>query len=135
MKLVAAAIIFNRDGKILIAKRKKGEKLEGYWEFPGGKLEDGETPQQCIEREISEELGVSAIGKEILGESTYNYHDSMIKLIGVKTHLKSFDFRLKVHEEVRWVPLHEILNYKLAPADIYLLKNFQSLYPRITVSP
>ena len=123
MKLVAAAIIFNNNArKILLARRKKGEILEGYWEFPGGKIEKGETPQQCIERELFEELGIYAKGKKIIGESIYIYKEGTIKLIGVITEIKNQSFELKVHDKVQWVSVSEILSYKLAPADISIAK-------------
>ncbi|GAB6157839.1 hypothetical protein JCM39194_10390 [Desulfotomaculum varum] len=58
MKEVTAAIIIN-DGKVLIAKRAENQKLAGKWEFPGGKIESGETPEECLIREINEELGIN----------------------------------------------------------------------------
>ncbi len=135
MKLVTAAVVFDEKGRVLLTKRKKGDTLEGYWEFPGGKVENGESPLQCIEREIEEELSVKAKAKEIIGESIYKYKDGTIKLIGILTELSSKDFKLTVHEEAHWVPLHELQNYRLLPADIELAKKIQSLYPRKTVLP
>jgi len=131
MKLVAAAIISNNSRKILLARRKKGEILEGYWEFPGGKIEKGETPQQCIERELSEELGIYAKGKKIIGESIYTYKEGTIKLIGVITEIKNQDFKLKVHDKVQWVSISEILTYKLAPADISIAKQIIEVYKNV----
>lgn len=57
MKIVTAAIIF-KNNRVLLTRRKSSQKLEGYWEFPGGKIEGNETPQECMERELFEELGV-----------------------------------------------------------------------------
>ena len=72
MKQVAAAIIFNK-GKILVTRRAPGENLAGYWEFPGGKLEGSETPQECILRELREELGLHATAGDVLASSVYAY--------------------------------------------------------------
>ncbi len=68
MKIVTAAIIFHNN-TVLLTRRNNGQKLEGYWEFPGGKIEQGETPQICLERELYEELGVEATAGKIIGES------------------------------------------------------------------
>jgi mutator protein MutT len=63
-KVVTAAII-RRNGSVLLARRSSGEKLAGFWEFPGGKVEDGETPEECLARELDEELGIQArIGRK-----------------------------------------------------------------------
>jgi 8-oxo-dGTP diphosphatase len=70
MKTVTAAINI-RDQKVLLTRRGKSEKLAGYWEFPGGKVEDGETLQECLERELLEELGVAAVIGEVMAKSEY----------------------------------------------------------------
>ena len=57
MTIVTCAII-EKDGKILIARRAEGQKLAGKWEFPGGKVEDGESPEECLKRELEEEFGI-----------------------------------------------------------------------------
>ena len=80
MKEVTAAIITN-DDKILIAQRGKDENLAGKWEFPGGKIEKGETPQQCLKREIQEELELNIEVGEFFGESIYTYSNGQIKYL------------------------------------------------------
>ena len=72
MKQVTAAIII-RDGKVLLTRRKQGESLAGFWEFPGGKIEKGETPQECLERELKEELGLNTCAGDLLTECVYHY--------------------------------------------------------------
>jgi len=73
MESQVAAAVVHRDGNILITCRAPGEKLAGMWEFPGGKLEPGETPQSCIVRELREELGVESDAGDILTTSVFTY--------------------------------------------------------------
>lgn len=128
---VAAAVVFDHRGRVLITRRKPGESLEGYWEFPGGKIEEGESPQECIKRELFEELGINAEGKEIIGQCIYTYRDGPIKLIGVRTEIKDRNFTLKVHDRLRWVSLEDLLDYRLAPADIPLAKKIIQYVSRL----
>ena len=69
---VTAAILV-RDGKILIAQRKSSDHLAGKWEFPGGKIEYGETPEDCLKRELHEEFGIDTRIGVFLAESVYHY--------------------------------------------------------------
>lgn len=121
MKLVTAAIII-KDQHVLLAKRKIGQKLEGFWEFPGGKIELNETPQSCLERELFEELGVASRAGTIIAESIYNYDHGSIKLMGIETILQEEDFKLSVHDKVEWVAIKDLTKYQLAPADIPIAK-------------
>lgn len=103
---------------ILLTRRAAGQKLAGYWEFPGGKLEPGEDPQSCIERELEEELGVQARAREEVIRSTYRYSGGAIELIAIRVDIASTDFTLTVHDAVEWVSKDELLEMKLAPADV-----------------
>lgn len=116
MKEVAAAIAIS-DGKVLVTRRAAGQKLAGYWEFPGGKLEPGEDVQTCIVRELEEELGVSSTAGEVLTTSEYTYPGGAISLIAVEVSLHSTDFTLTVHDEYAWKAPTELLELNLAPAD------------------
>lgn len=122
MKHVAAALAI-KEGRILLTRRAPGQQLEGFWEFPGGKQECGETIQQCIEREIREELSLSCTAKQIFTESLYRYAGGAIKLIGVSVELGNEQPKLSVHDRVAWVPIADILSYELAPADIPIAKD------------
>ncbi|WP_136796212.1 (deoxy)nucleoside triphosphate pyrophosphohydrolase [Desulfosediminicola ganghwensis] len=121
MKKVTAAII-QVNGSILLARRKPGEKLAGYWEFPGGKVEDGESLQQALEREIREELEVEIMAGEVVTSSIYTYKHGAIKLIALTAEVISGNIRLNVHDKVEWVRTQGLLDYKLAPADIPIAK-------------
>lgn len=116
-KPVAAAVVY-LDGKILITRRAPGQNLEGLWEFPGGKLEHEESAQECITRELREELGVESVAGEILSTTIYAYPCGEIELIAISVELQSTQFTLQVHDRFEWVLPQELLRYNLAPADI-----------------
>ncbi|MGY2274741.1 MULTISPECIES: (deoxy)nucleoside triphosphate pyrophosphohydrolase [Pseudomonas] len=116
-KPVAAAVVY-LDGRILITRRAPGQNLEGLWEFPGGKVEPGETLHECIVRELVEELGVTSVAGEILITVIYTYPGGTIELIAVLVELQSTQFTLQVHDLYKWVRPDDLLLYDLAPADI-----------------
>lgn len=125
---VAAAVIIDH-GKILLTRRKRGEDQEGFWEFPGGKIEKGETPQVCLEREIAEELGVQAIASDIIIESKYEYSNRSIRLIAINAKLLGSNISLRVHDKYEWVAAEDLLSFKLSPADIAIAaKIFEMSY-------
>lgn len=126
MKEVTAAIII-KDSKVLIAQRAPGENLAGKWEFPGGKIEPGETPQECIKREIREELAVEIEILDFFGESIYVYHSGTIKLMAFWCKWITGDFTLKVHSDLVWVHCHELDLYDFAPADIPLVEKLKGV--------
>lgn len=130
MKKVTAAIILKRNN-VLLSRRKKGQTLEGYWEFPGGKIEENETPQECLERELYEELGVRATAGKVIAESIYEYDHGVIKLLGIETRVKKENFTLSVHDKVEWVQITNLMNYKLAPADIDIAKVIIEKYANV----
>lgn len=124
MKTVTAAIII-QGNRVLLTRRGPTEKLAGLWEFPGGKVEDGESLAECLQRELHEELGVLAEIGEVMAESEYHYDHGSILLIGLYASLLSNQLKLTVHDEAEWVPISDILAYQLAPADIPLAKEIQ----------
>ncbi|MCL6477396.1 MAG: (deoxy)nucleoside triphosphate pyrophosphohydrolase [Peptococcaceae bacterium] len=127
MKKVTAAIVI-KDGQVLIAKRKAGKRLASFWEFPGGKLEDGETPEECLKREMKEELGIEVNVGQYFGESIYHYEYGTVQLLGFWASWESGDIRPRVHDEVRWVPPDHLDEYIFAPADLPFVKKLKSLY-------
>jgi len=117
MRIVTAAVI-ERDGKILIARRKKGDRMEGLWEFPGGKLEGNESPEECLRRELHEEFGIDADIGDFLLSSPYEYPHLKIELLAYRATYMSGDFKLNDHDEIRWVSPSELKRYDLAGADV-----------------
>ncbi|HBW34227.1 8-oxo-dGTP diphosphatase MutT [Desulfosporosinus sp. BICA1-9] len=126
MKEVTAAIIV-KDNQVLIAQRAPGENLAGKWEFPGGKTEPGETPQECLKREIKEELDVEIDVSEFFGESIYEYHNGTIKLMAFWCRWISGALTLKVHSQIAWVNHHELDLYDFAQADIPLVEKLKAV--------
>ena len=126
MKEVTAAIIV-KDNQVLIAQRAPGENLAGKWEFPGGKTEPGETPQECLKREIKEELDVEIDVSEFFGESIYEYHNGTIKLMAFWCRWISGALTLKVHSQIAWVNHYELDLYDFAPADIPLVEKLKAV--------
>lgn len=117
MKEVTAAIIM-RNGKVFIARRAPKEKFAGGWEFPGGKMEAQETPENCLRRELFEELGIETIVGEFFVESIYSYPQGEIRLLAYFVKLVSEKFTMYVHDDFQWVSPKDLLNYQLLPADI-----------------
>jgi 8-oxo-dGTP diphosphatase len=102
---VAAAVI-EREGKVLVARRKAGG-LGGAWEFPGGKLRDGETPERGLERELREELGVAARAGAWLATVEYR-GEAAIDLLVYRATADREPFTLTDHEEIRWLRPEEL---------------------------
>ncbi|SDK77410.1 8-oxo-dGTP diphosphatase [Modicisalibacter muralis] len=127
MKNVAAALIIN-GGHILLTRRAPGENLAGYWEFPGGKQELGETIQQCAQRELEEELSLPSIAGEVFMESIYRYEGGAINLVGVLVEAQRGPLTLTVHDRAEWIPISQLMQYELAPADIPIAEKLAKIY-------
>jgi 8-oxo-dGTP diphosphatase len=118
--LVVAAAVIEREGGILVTKRPEGVHLEGHWEFPGGKCAAGETLQQCLVRELREELGVGAVvGPELLSTS-HDYSDRRVELHFFQCRLES-DPRPLLGQEMRWVERAGLAALQFPPADTELI--------------
>jgi len=101
-KTVTAAVI-ERDGKVLVARRRAGLVAEGLWEFPGGKVEEGEDVRRALERELEEELGVRARAGELLCAVPFEGPVTSFELVVFRTEVLSHDFRLTDHDQVLWL--------------------------------
>lgn len=127
IKVVAA--ILQKEDKILIARKKQGKPLAGYFEFPGGKIEEGETPEESLIRELMEEMNIKIAVKEYIGESIYDYgNDKVISLLGYTAEIIDGEIKLSDHDRYEWVTLEQINNYKIAPADIPLINKLKWNY-------
>ncbi|HET7851401.1 MAG TPA: 8-oxo-dGTP diphosphatase MutT [Methyloceanibacter sp.] len=117
--LVAACVLLDSSGSILIAKRPEGRSLAGLWEFPGGKVEPGESPEHALIRELAEELGI-VIAAADLAPLTFASHDYPdFHLLMPLFLCRSWQGKVAPHEgqELRWVKPAELPSYAMPPAD------------------
>ena len=115
------AAVIERDGSYLVTRRLAGAHLEGYWEFPGGKCEPGESHADCLAREIDEELGCgAAIGSTIL-TTIHDYPDWTIELHFIECTMAG-EPRPILGQEIRWVPKAELRSLEFPPADEELIR-------------
>jgi len=124
MQKVTAAVI-KKNNKYLIAKRQVGGSLSEKWEFPGGKVETGETPEQGLVREIDEEFGISIKVGDFIGSHIFRNEDKEYELLAYYVTITSGTITLTVHDDMKWVKIHEFKNYDFAESDkaiISLLK-------------
>lgn len=120
--IVVIAAIIRKGSKILIARRSPKKHLAGYWEFPGGKIEEGETPEECLARELKEELGITVDIEGFFMENIHQYGEKTILLKAYDCKYLSGDILFNDHDKVEWVENIELKNYSLAPADIPFIK-------------
>ena len=118
---VTAAVIKEND-KFLICQRAKGKNCELLWEFPGGKIEPGETAEQCIVRECQEELGVTLKVERELTDIVYTYPDRTVHLHFFITQVIGGQLQRKEHNALAWITPDEISQYEFCPADAEMLR-------------
>ena len=118
---VVAAIIRNADGRIFCTQRGYGE-WKGWWEFPGGKVEDGETPQEALRREIREELASEIEVGELLTTVEYDYPKFHLSMQCYFCTLVSGKLTLLEHEAARWLSPNELYSVQWLPADEEVIK-------------
>jgi 8-oxo-dGTP diphosphatase len=119
--IVVAAGVIERDERFLLTRRQQGVHLEGYWEFPGGKCEPGETHDACLRREIREELGVEAIVGDELLTTTHSYPDRRVELHFLRCDVEGMPAP-QLGQEMRWVARTELATLALPPADAELIR-------------
>ena len=121
--LVVACALVDVDGRVLICKRPQGKSLAGLWEFPGGKVEAGETPEAALIREMDEELGItitqSCLAPFVFASHTYETFHLMMPLYLCRRW--SGVVVAKEHEALAWVKPNALSNYEMPPADAPLI--------------
>lgn len=116
MYIVTASVMV-KNGKVLIAQREAGSHMEYKWEFPGGKLESSETPEECIVREIREELDMGIDVVDIYKVVKFKYDDKDILLLAYLCRLLEGEGKTLECNDFRWVKREELDNYEFVPAD------------------
>ena len=125
-KFVIASVM-HKDDKVLIAQRAKKDDLYGKWEFPGGKMEVGETERECLIRELNEEFGILAQVGDYFCSSFFEHKGSPVEM---RTYLvPSFagHMFLNEHQEVRWVKIKDLLSYDMPDPDRPIVERLQQI--------
>lgn len=113
---VVAGVIY-KDNKFLIAQRNLNKSQGGFWEFPGGKVEKGETYEQALKREIKEEFDSDIEVKEYLGQTIHHYPEKDIRLLFYKAKLISENIKLIEHENFKWITKDNKDDFEFSGAD------------------
>lgn len=121
--MVAAAALVDADGRVLICQRPAGKALPGLWEFPGGKVEPGESPEQCLIRELAEELGIevaqACLAPFVFASHAYDSFHLVMPLYLCRRW--SGVVRPLEHEAIAWVKPVQMSDYPMPPADAPLV--------------
>jgi 8-oxo-dGTP diphosphatase len=122
--LIVACAIIERHGVILAARRSRAQSQGGYWEFPGGKLASGESPEAAVVREIKEELGVIVEVKRGLAAVTFEYPDKTVTLVPFVCDGTGAVFAAREHEKIRWVDEKSSRTLSWLPPDAEILEAY-----------
>lgn len=120
---VTCAIIEN-ENRILVAQRSEKMSLPLKWEFPGGKIEEGESPEHCIVREIKEELGIHISIKKRLKENIHDYGDRTIQLIPFVCSIVGGEFKILEHKKIIFDEAEKLCNLDWADADVPIYREY-----------
>ncbi len=117
---VVAAVIHDEQGRIFATQRGYG-RWKDYWEFPGGKIEPGETPEQALHREIMEELNTAITIEHLIHTVDYDYPDFHLHMYCYSCRVDSGQLELKEHEDARWLDRQQLTSLNWLPADRELI--------------
>ncbi len=124
---VVGALLFNSNQEILACRRPIGDAWEGWWEFPGGKVEGLESDFEALRREIIEELGLIILKGELIAKTIHEYNDRIVNLrifnCGI---INPNEVNHTEHDEIRWLSINELMSVKWLPADLPIIQEWQS---------
>ena len=127
--LVSAVALIDRDGRVLLAQRPAGKRMAGLWEFPGGKIETGETPEAALIRELGEELGIDTAESCLapLTFASHSYDDFHLLMLVYVCRKWTGTPRPLEGGELAWVQASRLRHYEMPPSDIPLIPVLQDL--------
>jgi 8-oxo-dGTP diphosphatase len=127
--LVAAAVLLDGEGRVLLAQRPQGKTLSGLWEFPGGKIEAGERPEAALTRELHEELGIVVAAGNLIptGFASHAYDDFHLLMPLWRTHVWQGEPEAREGQDLAWVHVEALGDYPMPPADIPLVSTLKTL--------
>jgi len=114
----ATAAILVKGGAVLLAQRPIGDRLAGHWELPGGKVEAGKSPEECLARELREECGIEAVAGQQFAESTHRYPHATIHLLAFWVDSWSGELVLHARDDHRWVSLSDVESLRSLRAEV-----------------
>ena len=118
--IVVVAAVIERDGRFLVARRLEGTHLAGYWEFPGGKIQEGETHEQALQREIAEELNAGVAQLRKIFQTAHQYAERTVELHFFRAALTG-EPQPTLGQELRWITRDEFASMEFPPADAELI--------------
>ncbi|NMA17587.1 MAG: (deoxy)nucleoside triphosphate pyrophosphohydrolase [Clostridiaceae bacterium] len=124
IKVCAAAII--KQSKVLLTRRAASEEMGGGWEFPGGKIEADETPEECVLREIREELAIDIEVDSFCTNVQYEYESFFLDMDVYYCRISEGTIGISVHDKFVWAEIDRLLSFDLLPADILVAKKIIS---------
>lgn len=124
MPIKVTCAIIEKEGKILVAQRSERMSHPLKWEFPGGKLHEGESPEQCLVREIREELGIEVLPLVSLPSSIHHYDHISVELLPFVCNIVQGEIVLHEHSEVRWLRLEELSGLDWVEADVPVFRSY-----------
>jgi 8-oxo-dGTP diphosphatase len=124
---VVCGVIRDDAGRVLACRRPADKHLGGLWEFPGGKVEAGETPAVALVRELREELGVGVVVESALTPVEWDYGTAAIRLLPFFCRISAGEPRAIEHQQLAWEPLEALKTLAWAPADVPILRELELL--------
>lgn len=127
--MIVVAAVIARNGRVLACQRNGAGRFPLKWEFPGGKVQANETPQEALARELHEELGVEAkIGAEIFRtQHKYDEMREVVELIFLKAHIEVGEIENRIFQEMKWVELQKLSELDFLEADRDLIRKLETL--------
>lgn len=132
---VSCAILEGKDGEILAAQRKNDGRFAGKWEFPGGKIDPGETAKESIHREMLEEMGVNISVRDFLTPVRHDYGFLVVELHPFIAQVAAGEIILHEHQAIRWGSPEDLLALDWAEADIPVIRTYMEWRDTVRVEP